>query len=814
MRRILIAIFTTIMALCTADGYAQLVINELMQSNIDCVMDDIKEYPDSWVELYNPTNVNVNLRNYRIGKTDNPNEAWRLPNKIVGAGQYVLIYCDTEAKGLHTDFRLESGKGMNVYLFNNGVVVDKVTGLEKQPAPNIAYGRENDGGDVWGYQLIPTPQACNAGKVCDRDHILGIPVFSENGYVTEKKRSMELKLSLPDDAPEGTVIRYTIDGSEPTLTTGMTYTEPIRFSNTRIIRAKLFCEGWLSPRGVTQSYIVHGREITLPVVSISLDQTYLDDPDTGIFACNQESYTNNNWRRPLNIEFFFEGNQGSQLNQLCEMRISGSASRGAGKKSMTIYAHKRFGTKRFDYEFFPDQKPGIRDFKSFVLRNAGNDYDYLYMRDAIIQCSMAHYTDLDWQAWRPAIIYINGSYYGMLNIRERANGNNIYTNYDGLEDIDLFENNELKEGTKDKYKQFQTFYNEHGHTLAEYAERMDWEEYINLMIMNLYFNNMDFPGNNNVIWRPRTEDGRWRWIAKDTDFGLGLYDVTSDYNTIKWINTPDYDSERSWANGEEATRLFRRLMEDKDFHREFIDRCCIYMGDFLNEKGVRAIWDPMYDLIKYEYPFHRNLINRWWPKYEEELNKGHEWLALRSDYFYAMLGEYYNLGNPMTLLINKSTLLREDLAINFNGIDLHYPTFEGKFFPHRSITLMARSAEDDVEVLGWKIMQIEKTGSVNTQVIMGTECSFMSSPCNSIVVETIVGGRAGITAAQAQTWNCLRGNDEIIVINVPQGMPVRLYDTRGILMFHTTAIGTEIHIPATKGPLYLLKVGQDIIKLQ
>ena len=300
---------------------------------------------------------------------------------------------------------------------------------------------------------------------------------------------------------------------------------------------------------------------------------------------------------------------------------------------MTIYAHKRFGTKRFDYEFFPDQKPGIRDFKSFVLRNAGNDYDYLYMRDAIIQCSMAHYTDLDWQAWRPAIIYINGSYYGMLNIRERANGNNIYTNYDGLEDIDLFENNELKEGTKDKYKQFQTFYNEHGHTLAEYAERMDWEEYINLMIMNLYFNNMDFPGNNNVIWRPRTEDGRWRWIAKDTDFGLGLYDVTSDYNTIKWINTPDYDSERSWANGEEATRLFRRLMEDKDFHREFIDRCCIYMGDFLNEKGVRAIWDPMYDLIKYEYPFHRNLINRWWPKYEEELNKGHEWLALRSDYF-------------------------------------------------------------------------------------------------------------------------------------------------------------------------------------
>ena len=481
MRQLLVNVFITIMLLCAVNGYAQLVINELMQSNIDCVMDDIKEYPDSWVELYNTSNADINLKNYKIGKTNDPNDAWKLPSKTIRAGQYILVYCDTEANGLHTNFRLESGKGMAVYLFMDGKVVDSVTGLEKQPAPNIAYGRENDGSDVWGYQLTPTPQAKNAGKVCDKNHILSVPVFSENGYVTEQKRSTELTLSIPDGAPDGTVIRYTIDGSEPTLTAGMTYTAPIRFSTTRIIRAKLFCEGWLSPRSTTHSYIVHGREITLPVISINLNQEYLDDPETGIFACNQESYQKNNWRRPLNIEFFLEGNQDSQLNQLCEMRISGSASRGAAKKSMAIYAHKRFGTKRFDYEFFPDQKPGVRDFKSLVLRNAGNDYDYLYMRDAIIQRSMAQNADLDWQAWRPAIIYINGTYYGMLNIRERANGNNIYTNYDGLEDIDLLENSDLKEGTKDSFREFRTFYNEHGHTLEEYAERMDWEEYINLI---------------------------------------------------------------------------------------------------------------------------------------------------------------------------------------------------------------------------------------------------------------------------------------------------------------------------------------------
>ena len=39
-----------------------LVINELMQSNIECIMDDIKEFPDSWVELYNPTDAAINLQ--------------------------------------------------------------------------------------------------------------------------------------------------------------------------------------------------------------------------------------------------------------------------------------------------------------------------------------------------------------------------------------------------------------------------------------------------------------------------------------------------------------------------------------------------------------------------------------------------------------------------------------------------------------------------------------------------------------------------------------------------------------------------------
>ena len=88
--------------------------------------------------------------------------------------------------------------------------------------------------------------------------------------------------------------------------------------------------------------------------------------------------------------------------------------------------------------------------------------------------------------------------------------------------------------------------------------------------MNLFYNNIDFPGNNIVMWRPRTEEGRWRWIAKDTDFGLGLYGRNANYNTIEWIYNHNYDSSNNWANTSQATQLFRSLMADADFKRDIV----------------------------------------------------------------------------------------------------------------------------------------------------------------------------------------------------------------------------------------------------
>lgn len=726
-------------------AHSQVVINEIMQSNVDCIMDDKNEFPDSWIELFNNSTTNVNLNQYKVGITSNPNEAWQLPSNTITPHNYSLVYCDKLGEKMHTSFRLESGKGACVYLFKNNIMVDSIVNLAKQPAPNVSYGRKTSGSSTMGYLHTPTPLKENCGVICDK--VLGEPVFSHEGQVFTSQQTISLTLSLPNDAPEGTEIRVSYNNSEPTINSPL-YTVPIVISSSRVIRAKLFNKQYLSPRSTTHSYLFLKRDMTLPVISISTNPEYLNDSKMGIYV--EGSYGDgkknyeHNWRRPINLELFDAPEHSSALNQVCETRISGGASRGNKFKSLAIYANKRFGTKRFKYEFFPDQRPEQTNYKSLVLRNAGNDFDYLYMRDAIIQRTMSSKTDLDWQAWRPAIVYINGEYKGMLNIRERANEDNIFTNYDELEDVDVIENwSSLKQGTKDNLNAFKAFYNEHNHTYEEYNKWMDVEEFINLMVMNCYFNNVDFPANNIVLWRPRTENGRWRFVAKDTDYSMGLYNQHKyDYKYFNWINNHEYDTSCNWANTSDGTRLFRRLMEDADFKREFIDHMAIYMGDFLNNNRIwEDVWESMYNEIKTEYPHHRKLINEWWPKYTDEINSARTWLNNRTPFMYTHLANYYSLGTPCTFAVNDevSSTQLSDVDVLINGIPLSRGTFDGKFFASRKVTLSSvPHADASQQVTGWRIVSVGSSGK-KEETINHQDYSFTMPNCTKLTVNAIFG---------------------------------------------------------------------------
>ena len=745
---------------CRIPAGAQLVINELMQSNVDCIMDDLNEFPDSWVELCNAGTNEVNLGDYRLGITQNADEAWPLPERTLQPGDHVLVFCDkvgsnTEA-GIHTDFRLDSGKNAYITLFKDNDVADQIIGLKKQPAPNIAYGRRIDGSDEWGYMATPTPGAPNCGKVYAK--AMTEPVFSVEGGVWHEGEEVKLKISAPHAAPAGTVVRFTRDGTEPTASsTRLPAGRALFIKKNTVVRAKLFCEGYLPSRSTVHSYIFfpNDRPLTLPVISLVTDPRYLYDDKIGIYVEGTYSEEQFNyqydWRRPVNFELFEGMNQSSVLNQLAETRIGGGATRMNERKTLTVYAHKRFGEKRLEYEFFPDQRPGVTDFKSLMLRNAGNDFSYLYLRDALMQRVMSSHVDLDWQAWRPAIVYVNGEYTGMLNIRERANEDNVYTHYDGLEDIDVIEKwNNVKQGTIDQSREFRNFFSQPGHTLEEYRQWMDCEEFANLMIMNLYFDNRDFPANNIIMWRPREEGGRWRWIAKDTDFGLGLFGRQAAFNTVAWINDYDYDTEIPRGNTPWHTLLFRNIMEDGGFRNLFTERAAIYMGDFLNVRGVHAVWDAMYETIKTELPFHRACLTSHQHNYEKEVQRVDAWLSQRTEFFYQYLQEYYHIEPLIPLVIDR---YREDdtpVEIRFNGIRLSEGRFDGMFFRGREVTLQG-SMSDHEGVDGWKLTFESRPGEEYSEIVAGDICVFTVPECTRFTVNPLIGDITGFAEVKGKS---------------------------------------------------------------
>ena len=789
MKRLFTAAMLLVITIISAN--AQLVINEIMQSNVECIMDDIKEFPDSWVELYNPTDAAIDLGDYQISNKNKANKAWQLPSQQVLAGGHVIIYCDKEGKEdnrLHADFRLESAKGCTVYLFKNkgSVPVDSLPYIDgkpmvKMPAPDVAFGRKTDGANEWGYQLTPSPGTANTGQICNAKHILGAPVFSEKGRVGNT--TVNLTLSLPEGAPEGAYITYTTNGNEPKAT-DTRYQNTINITNTKVIRAKVFCDGWLSPVSTAQSYIFHPRTMTVPIFSIQTDNRYLNDEAIGLFANNKskEDKKLHDWRRPVNIEMFNAAGEPSIFNQLGETRIQGGQSRANALKSMVFYANKRFDPdhKRFDYEFFPDQKPGVNQFKSFSLRDGGNDFSDLYFRDLIIQRTMGQNTDLDWQAGHTAVIYINGEYMGMLNIRERSNEDNIESNY-GIEDMDMVEisHEQVKEnnvttdlfieefkGSEDEtfYNSFKTFYSQTGHTLAEYEQWLDVSEYLNIMIMNLFYCNIDFPGNNLVFWRPNdddTESGlpkRWRVIAKDTDFGLGLYgwdETKSTSNTINMIYNPD-DYTQSWAFTDPATKLFRNMMVNQDIKDLFIDKSCVYMGDFMNASGTGAVIDDIKAEAMEEFVAHRNKYNsghdnradintkfenakKWLTGYTEQGWWGQTTTYNpRTDYFLQYISQKYLNGiSTVPVTINKTaTNLPNEVLVN--GIKLTKGVFDGKLFLNREITLEGNTEfENDLMVTGWNIKKTAN-GVVETIDVDGDTYTFEVPSCQSLSINAIM----------------------------------------------------------------------------
>lgn len=233
---------------------AILVINELLARN-DLGVSDPQGQNDDWIEIYNSGEEAINIGGMYL--TDDLSEPtkWRIPNDdssatTIQAGGYLLIWADNDTAdaGLHANFELDADAGDEIGLFDidGTTLVDSIT-FDDQ-TPDVSYGREPDATSNWA-TLNPTPGATNNGSYLE---VVADTKFSrDRGFYNEP-----FEVQITTETP-GAIIRYTTDGSTPTMSHGQIYNpaSPITISTTTCLRAMAFIPGWKSTNVDTHTYI-------------------------------------------------------------------------------------------------------------------------------------------------------------------------------------------------------------------------------------------------------------------------------------------------------------------------------------------------------------------------------------------------------------------------------------------------------------------------------------------------------------------------------------------------------------------------------
>ena len=403
-----------------------LVINEVMASNITTHLNPQNSDFVDWIELYNKGERTIDLKGIFISDDFSDPFKWMLNEDItLYPNEYYIIWADGMDFENHTSFQL-SRKGEQIGLFYpDGRIIDTLTfGIQRN---DVSIGRYPDGGGQWHYFELPTFMGPNIIPGLDSNKQVQDPEFSPRGGIFSGPQSIRLT-----SVPGGTV-RYTLDGSAPTRESEV-FSGPILISETTVIRAKGFKENLLPSEVVTCSYVID-EPARFPVLSIATPPEYLFDEEIGITVgiCVSDRHGEpgeeppfdphanfwQNWERPVHIEYFTpEGKEGFAQDAGIAI-FGGLLGRQLRQKAFTLFARNKYGDSDFDFPLFPT-KP-INSYRRFILRASSNDFNRTYLRDAMMQSLVIGQMDIDYQAYQPVSVYINGEYWGLYNMREKMN---------------------------------------------------------------------------------------------------------------------------------------------------------------------------------------------------------------------------------------------------------------------------------------------------------------------------------------------------------------------------------------------------------
>ena len=360
----------------------------------DIVINEIHASSSDWVELKNTTSSSIDISGYYLTNDINELQKWMIPSGTsIPANGYLAI----------TDVQLSSGGKTVAFSHSDGSEIDRVT----YPAISngTSYGLLSDNSLSL---MSPPSQGTENNDASAFKYLEGNLTINVPSGIYASPQTVELS-----NEGEG-AIYYTLDGTTPD-NSSLVYNSPIIIDDNTVLKTIIIKSSTEYSIVENRSYII-GASHDLPVVLITSDNSTINPG-------GKEDIDGR-------VEFKFIETDGTiALNQYADFKASGRTSQSQPQLNGKIKANAAYGDKDFDHKMFPNKS--LDEFESFLLRNSSQDWSETHMRDAFVSRLLGqdNLADFPFEGYRPAVLYVNAKYQGIINVREDDDNDYIQHNF-------------------------------------------------------------------------------------------------------------------------------------------------------------------------------------------------------------------------------------------------------------------------------------------------------------------------------------------------------------------------------------------------
>ena len=596
-------------------AYSQVVINEFCFANYsDYAVGG--EFED-WVEFYNPTASVVNIGGYWLSDDALNPMKYQIPATVtVPANGYKLIlvsgvgaYDPGFLGQTNTTFKVTQSNGEEIVFSNStGVVLESYDFDVISPNQmNQSYGRLPNGTGSMVIQTNPSQGAANSGT-------------TGNGYASRPTMDIQagyfaapITVTLATTEPGGTIY-YTLNGSQPS-NTSTAYTGPINISATTVLRAIVYSPtaGVLPSFTETNTYFFGNDDHTIPVVSISgntLDGGWNGDELT-------------------NLEFFQNG--AFVVESHGDSNEHGNDSNAYGQRGFDYVTRDALGyDDKLEHPML--HTSDRQSYQRLIFKAAANDnYPFsnggAHIRDAYV-CELSLLGDLhlDERKTRNCILYINGQYWGVYEIREKVDDTD-YTKYyfdQPAGNVDFIKTwggtwTELAAAPgfnpQTQWGNFVNFVTTNNMaTPANYdyvLTQFNTMSLIDYFILNSYTLCTDWLNWNTAWWKGTNPNGdakRWRYALWDNDNTFGHGANYTGVGSTQPTSDPCQVEGQGDVGGQGHIPVLNALFDNPDFFADYIQRYAELSNTIFSCDRMIEVLDSMILVIQ---PEMTRQIQRW-----------------------------------------------------------------------------------------------------------------------------------------------------------------------------------------------------------